>query len=36
MKVMSNERKVLDAFPPEHRAPAITILDLNLNSLPTD
>lgn len=36
MKAMSNERKVLDAFPPEHRAPATTVLDLNLNSLPTD
>lgn len=36
MKVMSNEHKVLDAFPPEHRAPALTVLDLNLNSLPTD
>ncbi|KAL9956038.1 hypothetical protein ACROYT_G037457 [Oculina patagonica] len=35
-KVMSNEREVLNAFPPEHRAPAVKDLDLNLNSLPMD
>ena len=35
-KVMSNEREVLDAFPPEHHAPAVKDLDLNLNSLPMD
>ena len=33
-KVMSNEREVLNAFSPEHRAPAVKDLDLNLNSLP--
>ena len=33
---MSNEREVLDAFPPEHHAPAVKDLDLNLNSLPMD
>ena len=33
---MSNEREVLNAFPPEHRAPAVKDLDLNLNSLPMD
>ena len=33
-KVVSNEREVLNAFPPEHRAPAVKDLDLNLNSLP--
>ena len=35
-KVMSNEREVLNAFPPEYRAPAVKDLDLNLNSLPMD
>ena len=35
-KVMSNEREVLNAFPPEHRAPVVKDLDLNLNSLPMD
>ena len=35
-KVMSNEREVLNAFPPEHRAPAVKDLDINLNSLPMD
>ena len=35
-KVMSNERQVLNAFPPEHRAPAVKDLDINLNSLPMD
>ena len=35
-KVMSNEREVLNAFPPEHRAPAVKDLDVNLNSLPMD
>lgn len=34
--MMSNEREVLNAFPPEHRAPAVKDLDLNLNSLPMD
>ena len=35
-KVISNEREVLNAFPPEHRAPSVKDLDLNLNSLPMD
>jgi len=35
-KVMSNEREVLNAFPPEHHAPAVKNLDLKLNSLPMD
>ena len=34
-KVMSNEREVLNAFSPEHRAPAVN-LNLNLNSLLMD
>lgn len=36
---MSNEREVLNARTsrtPEHRAPAVKDLDLNLNSLPMD
>ena len=33
---MSNEREVLNAFPPEHRGPALKHLDLNINSLPMD
>ena len=35
-KVMSNEREVLNAFPPEHGAPAVKDLDLNLNTLLMD
>ncbi|XP_067045910.1 uncharacterized protein [Acropora muricata] len=35
-KVMSNERQVLNSFSPEHHAPAVKNLDLNLNSLPMD
>ena len=35
-KVMSNEREVLNSFSPEHRAPAVKNLDLNLDSLPMD
>ena len=35
-EVMSNEREVLNAFPPEHRAQAVKDLDLNLNSLLMD
>lgn len=35
-KVMSNEREVLNAFPLDHRAPAVKNLDLKLDSLPMD
>ena len=35
-KVMSNEREVLNAFPPEHRAPAVKNLDIKLDRLPMD
>jgi len=32
-KVMSNEREILNAFPPEHHAPAVKNLDLKLDTL---